>query len=85
MRRVVEAVGNPPGLIDFDGYRDKQSNRLVGLSRWESEQAFLDALPLIGSLAHERHAHLPGPNWVPDYIRTVLTRARRCAVPGRGR
>jgi quinol monooxygenase YgiN len=54
MGRVVEAVGNPPGLIDFDGYRDKQTSRLVGLSRWETEQAFLDALPLIGSLAHER-------------------------------
>ena len=39
---------------DFDAYRDKQTSRLVGLSRWESEQAFLDALPLIGSLAHER-------------------------------
>jgi heme-degrading monooxygenase HmoA len=54
MGRVVEAVGRPPGLIDFDRYRDQQSNRLIGLSRWESEQAFRDALPLIGSLAHER-------------------------------
>ena len=54
MGRVVEAVGRPPGLIDFDSYRDQQSNRLIGLSRWESEQAFRDALPLIGSLAHER-------------------------------
>ena len=54
MGRVVEAVGRPPGLIDFDAYRDQQSNRLIGLSRWESEQAFRDALPLIGSLAHER-------------------------------
>ena len=54
MGRVVQAVGRPPGLIDFDGYRDQQSNRLIGLSRWESEQAFRDALPLIGSLAHER-------------------------------
>ena len=26
----------------------------VAFSRWESEQAYLDALPLIGSLAHER-------------------------------
>ena len=54
MGRVVEAVGRPPGLIDFDRYRDQKSNRLIGLSRWESEQAFRDALPLIGSLAHER-------------------------------
>jgi len=54
MGRVIQAVGRPPGLIDFDRYREQHSNRLVGLSRWESEQAFRDALPLIGSLAHER-------------------------------
>jgi quinol monooxygenase YgiN len=54
MRRVIEVVGQPPGLIDFGGYRDTQSGRLVGLSRWESQQAFLDALPLIGSLSDER-------------------------------
>jgi quinol monooxygenase YgiN len=54
MRRVIEVVGEPPGLIDFTGYRDVQSGRLVGLSRWESQQAFLDALPLIGSLRDER-------------------------------
>jgi quinol monooxygenase YgiN len=54
MRRVIEVVGQPPGLIDFSGYRDTQSGRLVGLSRWESQQAFLDALPSIGSLSDER-------------------------------
>jgi heme-degrading monooxygenase HmoA len=54
MGRVIAAVGRPPGLIDFERCRDKQTSRLVGLSRWESEQAFLDALPLIGSLSHER-------------------------------
>ena len=54
MRRVVEAVGRPPGLIDFDGYRDQQSNRLIGLSRWESRAAFEAALATIGSLRHER-------------------------------
>ncbi len=54
MRRVVEVVGEPPGLVDFHGYRDTHSARLVGLSRWESQQAFLDALPLIGSLGGER-------------------------------
>jgi heme-degrading monooxygenase HmoA len=56
MRRVRAAVGDPPGLVDFHGYRDAGSNRLVGLSRWESEEAFRDALGLIGSLGEERRA-----------------------------
>jgi hypothetical protein len=54
MRRVRQAVGDPPGLIEFDGWRETAGNRLFGVSRWESEQAFRDALPLIMSLAHER-------------------------------
>ena len=54
MRRVIAAVGQPPGLIDFGGYRDTGSDRLIGLSRWESAEAFQAALPLIGSLRGER-------------------------------
>jgi quinol monooxygenase YgiN len=54
MLRVRAAVGDPPGLIDFHGYRDTQTARLVGLSRWESEAAFQAALPRIGSLRAER-------------------------------
>jgi heme-degrading monooxygenase HmoA len=54
MHRVIEAVGHPPGLVDFHGYRDAQTSRLVGLSRWETAEAFQAALPLIGSLRHER-------------------------------
>jgi quinol monooxygenase YgiN len=54
MDRVVEAVGRPPGLVDFHGYRDAQTSRLVGLSRWESKEAFEDALRSIRSLGHER-------------------------------
>ena len=54
MRRVIETVGRPPGLIDFHGYRDTQTSRLVGLSRWESAEAFQAALPLIASLRDDR-------------------------------
>jgi len=54
MRRVIEAVGDAPGLIEFRGWRDGPTSRLVGLSRWESEQAFRDALPAIMSLSGER-------------------------------
>jgi heme-degrading monooxygenase HmoA len=56
MRRVIEKVGDAPGLVDFHGYRDAQTTRLVGLSRWESREAFEAALPLIGSLRDERRA-----------------------------
>ena len=54
MHRVIETVGQPPGLLEFRSWRDGQTTRLVGLSRWESEQAFRAALPLIMSLAPER-------------------------------
>jgi quinol monooxygenase YgiN len=54
MHRVIETVGHPPGLVDFDGYRDAETSRLVGLSRWESQEAFEAALQSIGSLGHER-------------------------------
>ena len=54
MHRVIEKVGHTPGLLDFEGYRDAQTSRLVGLSRWESREAFETALPTIGSLGHER-------------------------------
>lgn len=54
MHRVIETVGDPPGLVDFHGYRDTRTSRLVGLSRWESKEAFEAALQTIGSLHHER-------------------------------
>jgi heme-degrading monooxygenase HmoA len=54
MHRVIETVGRPPGLVDFHGYRDTQTSRLVGLSRWDSEAAFHVALRSIRSLGHER-------------------------------
>jgi heme-degrading monooxygenase HmoA len=34
MHRVRAAVGEPPGLIDFTTWRETQSNRLLGVSRW---------------------------------------------------
>ena len=54
MHRVIEHVGAAPGLIEFTAWREGQGSRLVGLSRWESEQAFRAALPTILSLAPER-------------------------------
>jgi quinol monooxygenase YgiN len=54
MHRVRAAVGEPPGLVDFTTWRETQSTRLVGHSRWESEADFRAALGLITSLAPER-------------------------------
>jgi heme-degrading monooxygenase HmoA len=54
MHNVIAAVGDAPGLIEFTSWRDGRTNRLVGFSRWESEQAFRDALPAIGSLRDQR-------------------------------
>jgi len=69
MRRVREAVGDPPGLIQFDGYRDAHGgSTLAGISVWESEEAFRAALPLITSLGPER-----SPEWSerPDDVLTM--------------
>ena len=54
MHRVRAAVGEPPGLVDFTTWRETQSTRLLGVSRWESEADFRAALPLILSLGPER-------------------------------
>jgi len=54
MHRVVAAVGAAPGLLEFTTWRDTQSSRLFGFSRWESEDAFRAALPTIMSLGPER-------------------------------
>jgi heme-degrading monooxygenase HmoA len=54
MRRVIDHVGDAPGLIEFTGWREAQGTRLIGFSRWESADAFEAALPRIGGLRHER-------------------------------
>lgn len=59
MRNVVAATEGAPGLLAFDCWRDTAiEGRLLAVSRWESEQAFRDALPRIGSLRHRRR-----PEW----------------------
>jgi quinol monooxygenase YgiN len=65
MQRVIDRVGEAPGLIEFRGWRDVQSSRLMGLSRWESAEAFEQALPTIMSMTPERR-----PEWSdrPDEV-----------------
>jgi heme-degrading monooxygenase HmoA len=40
MRRVNEAAEGTPGLVQIGAWRDKNTNRLVGLAMWESQEAF---------------------------------------------
>ena len=55
MQRVMAATEGAPGLIEFTSWQDaEQPTRLMGLSRWQSEQAFIEAMPRIMSLAPER-------------------------------
>ena len=56
MRRVVEATAGAEGLIDFGCYRDDETGALLGVSRWESREAFQAAMPLIVANAHLRQA-----------------------------
>ncbi|HEX2102228.1 MAG TPA: antibiotic biosynthesis monooxygenase [Solirubrobacteraceae bacterium] len=54
MHRVIEHVGDAPGLIEFTGWREANGSRLFGFSRWESADAFQAALPRIESMTSER-------------------------------
>ena len=58
MSRVIAATEGAEGLIEFGSWRDTATGRLLGIASWESEQAFRDALPRIGSLADRRR-----PEW----------------------
>ena len=40
MHRVIEHVGDAPGLIEFTAWREAHGTRLYGCSRWESEADF---------------------------------------------
>jgi quinol monooxygenase YgiN len=44
----------PDGLIEFSAFREEGGERLIGLSRWHSREAFEAAVPLIASRAGER-------------------------------
>jgi quinol monooxygenase YgiN len=58
MHRVIDHVGDAPGLIEFTAWRETETTTLIGLSRWESPEAFAAALPTIMELGPERR-----PEW----------------------
>ena len=58
MRRVETVAGGSPGMLRFGSWREEGGKRLIGLSMWESKEAFEASLPQIMSLHEER-----SPDW----------------------
>ena len=51
MRRVADAAQGAPGLIGIGPWQDTRTGQIIGLSLWESKQAFEAGMPAIfGSL-----------------------------------
>ncbi len=47
MHRVDAAAAGQPGLIRINGWKEIEGTRLVGISIWESMEAFQAAAPVI--------------------------------------
>lgn len=45
MLRMAESAARTPGLLEIGPWREHDGDRVVGLSRWESRQAFEAAMP----------------------------------------
>jgi hypothetical protein len=45
MAKMAEAAAGTPGLIEIGPWRERGGDRVVGLSRWESREAFEAAMP----------------------------------------
>ena len=51
MRRVDAAAAGQEGLIRINGWREIEGDRLVGISMWDSMEAFEAATPVIFAAA----------------------------------
>jgi quinol monooxygenase YgiN len=54
MRLVRDTVADADGLLSFECCRDEATGHLLGISRWDSREAFETALPLIAANADRR-------------------------------
>lgn len=45
MARMAEAAAGTPGLLEIGPWLEHDGDRVVGLSRWESREAFDAAMP----------------------------------------
>jgi len=56
MSAMAESMAGTPGLLEIGPWLDGDGERVVGLSRWESREAFEQAMPGSGvpnTLIHE--------------------------------
>jgi hypothetical protein len=68
MERVIDQTNGADGLLEFTSWMEFGGDRLIGMARWDSPQAFHAALPTITGLSGERR-----PEWTvaPDELLTL--------------
>lgn len=77
MQRINEAAHGAPGLLKIGAWRDIPTGRLVGVSMWESREAFEAAQKRIFAAA----ADLPFDQW-EEHPRDVLLLEEATLPPG---
>ena len=65
MRRMAASAAGTPGLLEIDPWLDRDRTRVVGISKWESREAFEAAMP--GSGVPNEIIH-PGERKPRDYF-----------------
>lgn len=55
MRAMADSMADTPGLIEIGPWLDRDGDRVVGLSRWQSREAFEAAMPGSGVPNGIRH------------------------------
>lgn len=65
MRRMAASAAGTPGLLEIGPWLDRDGTRVVGLSKWESREAFEAAMP--GSGIRNEIIH-PGEISPRDYF-----------------
>jgi quinol monooxygenase YgiN len=65
MAKFETVAHGSPGMLRFGSWRGDGGKRLVGLSKWESKEAFEVSLPQITSLQEGRSADWSDP---PDDV-----------------
>jgi hypothetical protein len=48
MQKLAMAIGKVPGMVEATAWQEKGGARIVATSIWTSEEALLQALPVIG-------------------------------------
>ena len=59
MKRLGEALQTVPGFLEATAWKEPMGNRIVAISTWESQQAFLHA----GSIISEAIKDVPFDEW----------------------